>query len=318
MSEQSGESTVTNATQPEPAIKAQAEYSLARLMSEAAQSAPAPDIERAAIAAAEMALADSQRVLDAAEQEIATSPAPRSLLNRPSPARELALRILLGINLAAMIVVVFLPAPSPVAAPENFASDGQSFVAPNPATTVIAAPAPVIRTPSLEDPVIRAFAAADAHDYRTATRLLEEHLLATPRLEPSRKANILLALQHYCAQVGDFAKSQEYQRKVESLRNSHSMPEDLLAMASEAEQAGDIESMRRQYARLLLQQRQVPSSLYRHIAEAYLKLGDSYRIEAETAAQAARREELEAVRLKLRAQALQSEASRPTSNEGHK
>jgi hypothetical protein len=35
--------------------------------------------------------------------------------------------------------------------------------------------------------------------------------------------------------------------------------------------------LRRVWARFLLQQRQVPSSLYKHVAEAYLQLGDSYR-----------------------------------------
>ena len=60
---------------------------------------------------------------------------------------------------------------------------------------------------------------------------------------------------------------------------------------------------RQHYARLLLQQRQIPSSLYRHVAEAYLKLGDSYRTEAEKAARASRQQELEQLNASLREQA---------------
>jgi hypothetical protein len=43
--------------------------------------------------------------------------------------------------------------------------------------------------------------------------------------------------------------------------------------------------MRRYYARFLLQQKQVPPSLRAKIAEAYLKLGDGYRVEAEQGAE---------------------------------
>jgi tetratricopeptide (TPR) repeat protein len=297
LSEPSGASEPTNATQHDPLQKPQTEPTLARLMSEAAKAAPLPDLDQAAQAAAEQAIAESELALDeaAAELETVAQPAPA----RPSRARELTLRILLGVNLLAMVVVALLPstAASPTTATAT-TSQADDAVTHEPA-----APTAPVQTPTLDDPVIRAFAAADTHDYRTAIALLEQHLAETPRLEPARKANILLALQHYAAQIGDFGKSQEFQRKVEALRNSHSMPEDLIAMAAEAEKAGDIEAMRQHYARLLLQQRQIPSSLYRHVAEAYLKLGDSYRTEAEKAARASRQQELEQLNASLREQA---------------
>jgi hypothetical protein len=268
-----------------------------------------PDLERQALAAAEQALTAGQQALTAAEQALA-SPARRSV-------REIVLRSLLALNLLAMLAVVFLPAPvaqlNPLATSPSTTSATSPTTSPptgSPSTGPSAveqppAPAqpPPLRRPALDDPVIRAFAAADQRDYRTAIRLLEDHLAASPRLEPSRKANVLLALQHYAAQLGDFAKSEEYQRKVEALRSSHSLPEDLLQMAGEAEKAGDVESMRRNYARLLLQQRQIPSALFRHVAEAYLKLGDSYRLEAEQAGAKSRQQELEELQTKLRQQA---------------
>ncbi|MGE3171666.1 MAG: tol-pal system YbgF family protein [Planctomycetota bacterium] len=260
---------------------------LSKLMREGANA----DLDQRALAAAEAALAEGQRAIDQARaqlRESATETAPRA-----RSGREVLLRVLLGVNLLAMVVVVMLPPAK--ATPEHT----------TPAVIDTAPPAhePAVRTPRLDDPVIRAFAAADAHDYQQAIRLLDEHLAATPRLDPARKANVLLALEHYSAQLGDFARAQEYQRKAEALRNSHSLPDDLVQMALEAEKNGDVESMRRHYARLLLQQRQIPSALYRHVAEAYLKLGDSYRQEAEQAEQQARDEALKDLRERLRKQA---------------
>ena len=60
--------------------------------------------------------------------------------------------------------------------------------------------------------------------------------------------------------------------------------------------------MRRIWARFLLQQKQIPSWLYKHVAEAYLQLGDSYRNEANAAAEKQRIAELEALAARLRPQ----------------
>jgi hypothetical protein len=249
----------------------------------------AADLDQRALHAAEAAIREGERALTDARAE--TEPAP---VRRRNP-RELALRVLLGVNLLAMATIALLPSPRGDAA-----------------RTPVEAPAPlhdpVVVAPDPADPVIRAFAAADRRDYREAIRLLEDHLNASPRLDPAKKANLLLALEHYATQLGDFGAAQGYQRRTDALRSSHSMPDDLVQMALQAEQNGDVASMRRHYARLLLQQRQIPSALYRHVAEAYLKLGDSYRQEATAAEQAARARELEELRERLRRQALQAEA----------
>ena len=105
------------------------------------------------------------------------------------------------------------------------------------------------------------------------------------------------------ARNNDFKRAQDYQRRADAIDGSHSLPEDLVAMAKAAAESGDQESLRRVWARFLLQQRQIPSWLYKHVAEAYLQLGDSYRQQANAAEEQARLRELEATAERLREQA---------------
>ena len=74
-------------------------------------------------------------------------------------------------------------------------------------------------------------------------------------------------------------------------------------MAKAAAENGDQEALRRVWARFLLQQRQIPSWLYKHVAEAYLQLGDSYRQQANAGDEKARLQELENAAARLREQA---------------
>jgi len=280
---------------------------------------PAPDLERDALRAAEAALAEGVRAIEEAEEALRKEPAHAPAKKPAAPkstapisrTRELVLRSLIGVNIVAMIVLVLLPtnATQPTAQSAQTAPHGSAAPAPT--------HEPVVQKPSLRDPVLRAFALAESRDYQGAIALLEQHLADSPRLDAGKKANVLLALEHYASQVGDFQKAQEFQRRTDALRSSHSLPEDLVQMALEAKRNGDIESMRRHYARLLLQQRQIPSSLYRHVAEAYLELGDSYRKEAEKGDAAARERELEQVREQLRKRAMESEPAKATGG-GHK
>ncbi len=287
------------ATQPQTTAPPQAPTadSLSKLMSTG--TAGGTDLERRALAAAEAAIADSQRALDQARAQLRQQPGQAAAKGRNG--RELLLRVLLGINVVAMVVVALLPTPTRSTAVADPAGTPGEHGAEVPEHD------PVVKSPRIDDPVLRAFAAAEVRDYRGAIALLERHLADSPRLDPAKKANVLLALEHYATQIGDIPAAQEYQRKTEALRSSHSLPEDLIQMAQEAEKNGDVESMRRTYARLLLQQRQIPSALYRHVAEAYLKLGDSYRQEAQQADTAARAEELRALHERLRLQASESE-----------
>lgn len=270
---------------------------LSSLMAGAAAARPEPDLGAEALAAARKALHEGNKALAEAE---AGMEAERRV--RTARGRERLLRLLLAVNLAAMVVVLALPAtPKKQPQPQPAIDTPQPF--PGPGTQPQPQPTERPGPPALYDPWNQALAAADRHDWNAAIKLLEQHLADSPRMAPSVRLNVLLALEHYCAQAGRLAQAQEYHRRAEAHGQSHTLPEDLVAMAREAEAKNDQESLRRIYARFLLQQRQIPSWLYQNVAEAYLKLGDSYRIEAQSAAEAARRQELEATARALREQA---------------
>jgi tetratricopeptide (TPR) repeat protein len=286
------ESTQPTASTASPApAAANAGAALSDLMASAAseQARKGPDLERDALRAAEQALAEGQRALAAARAHFGTeSPSPPQ---RSGRTRELLLRGALIFNLMAMIVLALLPAP---AATTDVAADPHATTG-HPAPT----PDPGSIDPTFHEPWNKALAAAERRDFAAAITILEQYL--SPRMAPSQQLNVLMALAHYSARLGKFQEAQEYQRRADAIDKSHSLPEDLVAMAKAAAQSGDQESLRRIWARFLLQQRQVPSWLYKHVAEAYLQLGDSYRLEANAAAEKARLEELERTAAELRA-----------------
>lgn len=299
MSEQHKEPTVSVgdevAATPTPAEP------LTELMAQGAKDAasarPKVDLDRAALAAAEQALAAGQAALAAAQREL-TGTAPRAT------AREWLLRVLLAINVVAMVVVALLPTASGTGtAPVEPTTHGPA-VPPSQTTNDPTLPgngtqAPNAAGPAVADLYNRALLAAERQDWRGAITLLEEHLAAAPRMAPSQRLSVLMALGYYSSRAGDFTAARDYQRKAEAIEQSHSLPEDLVAMAKAAADSGDQEALRRVWARFLLQQKQIPSWLYKHVAEAYLQLGDSYRNEANTAAERQRIADLEALAAKL-------------------
>lgn len=272
---------------------------LAELMQGAVQPRPgkaAPDLDGAALAAAEAALLAGQRALAQARASLQT-PAPDRAAGR---RRELLLRSILGFNLILMVLVVVVPwqpgkAPEAVQHPATrTAPQAEPPPVPHEVPTAPAGPqGPHPVAGSLYDQGLRA--AAEGR-YAEAITLMERYLLATPRLHVAQQCNVFHALAHYAFQLGDLQKSQDYDQKAAALLRSHTLPEDLVQMAQQAEQRGDADALRRLWARFLLQQRQIPPALYKHVAEAYLQLGDSYRLEAARGAEAARRRELEALR----------------------
>lgn len=256
----------------------------------AAPAAPGSTLEADALRAAEEAIAEGERALAQARGQLhdraATTPRNRS--------REVAVRILLAINVLAMIVVAWLPTPT--ATDDGVAA---THTEPPPA----AAPGP-----RLAEPWNRALAAAEGGRFAEAITILEGYL--SPRMPPSQQLNVLMALSHYAFRVGDFTKAQQYEQRANAIEQSHTLPADLVAMAKAAMASGDQETLRRVHARFLLQQRQIPSWLYKHVAEAYLQLGDSYRLQADSAAEQARRAELETNAARLRAEALQGKGGK--------
>lgn len=251
---------------------------------------PSPDLEAEALRAAEKALAEGQKALAAARAHMAAEGSPPP---PPDRRRELLLRGLLVFNVLAMIGVALLPVPT---------TGERPHADPAPHTASEHANAP-----RFSEPWNRALAAAEARDFAQAVTILDEYLAARPRMAASEQISVLMALAHYSARRNDFKMAQEYQRRADAIDKSHSLPEDLVATAKAAAESGDQEQLRRVWARFLLQQRQVPSWLYKHVAEAYLQLGDSYRMQANAAAEAERRRQLEQTAAALRNQETGSE-----------
>lgn len=260
---------------------------------QAAPKKPAVNLAAEAMRAAEAAVAEGEKALSEAQSELQQQPtatvAPQAKSNK---RRELALRVLLATNIVAMIVVSMMP---------STVDPGGDGVLP-----AVAEPVKVTVKPiPMSDPVNRAMQSAQNRDFAGAVGILERYLNGSPLMHSAERLSVLLALSSYAARANDFDKSRKYAQQAQSLEQSHYLPEDLVNMAEAALASGDQESLRRTWARFLLQQRQVPSWLYQHVAQAYLQLGDSYRSDADQAAEAARLVDLKAATARLRAEALQ-------------
>lgn len=264
---------------------------------------PEVNLEAEAMRAAEQAVADGEKALASAREHLQQESAQQTVaaataVAKPVPGsknREFALRLLLAVNVMAMVVVALLPSPKAEEDVANPAVDPANVHAP--ATT----PPAVAR---LNEPWNRALRASERRDFATAVAVLEQYLDDHPRMPESERLNVLSTLSNYASRNGDLKKSGKYTQQAKALEQSHYLPDDLVKMAEAALESGDQESLRRTWARFLLQQRQIPSYLYQHVAKAYLELGDSYRKDADTAAELARVEELTKAAAELRAEAL--------------
>lgn len=299
MSETNGDHTTAEPVQA-PAKASPTETpstDLSNLMAEGekapARARSAPNLDADALRAAESALAEGERALAAARAQLGNDQA--RVVEKPrSRGRELALRLLLAANVLAMLVVAMLPSSG--------GKTGTVEVKPE-VPPVHEAPSEPHAVPQTNDKYGQALAAAAKNDFALAITLLEQSLADSPRMMASTKMQTLMALAWYSTKVGNRAAASDYERRVQALKNSHQLPEDLVEEAKAAAKNGDQESLRRIWARFLLQQRQVPSSLYKYVAEAYLQLGDSYRSQANAAAEQQRLRELEENAARLRAQA---------------
>ncbi|MBL8731584.1 MAG: hypothetical protein JNN13_04355 [Planctomycetes bacterium] len=250
------------------------------------------DLDTEALRAAEAAIAEGERALANARAQLQQDKT-AALAKPGNRGRELLLRGLLVFNVVAMVIVALLPAPT--TKPVTPATP------PAPTTTSPTATPPA---PTYREPFNQAVAAAERREFARAVAILDGYLADSPRLMPGEQLEVLNALAYYASRNGDVKRAEDYRRRADSLEKRHSLPEDLVAQAKAALENGDQESLRRTWARFLLQQRQIPSWLYKHVAEAYLQLGDSYRAEAATAAERERIAELEALDARLREQLL--------------
>jgi hypothetical protein len=244
-----------------------------------------------AVAEGEKALADANTHLqEAATAQVAAKPASRF-------NRERVLRVLLAVNVLAMIVVSMLSAPT-----NTDPSDG------NPAVVEPQPKGPAVR--HLSEPVNRAMQASENRDFAGAVAILETYLQDSPRMNAAERLSVMAALSYYASRNADFAKSRKYAQQAQDLEQSHSLAEDLVLVAEAAIKSGDQESLRRIWARFQLQQQQIPPWLYQHVAQAYLQLGDSNHKDAGTAADAARRKELNDATARLRAEAIKAKSGK--------
>jgi len=291
------------ATTTPPAVTAPATPAagpLPSLMADAAAApaAPAaPNLEAEALRAARAAIAAGEKALAAAAAQLPPAPTSTSATAPRRRRFDLVFGAVLFVNLVALVVVASLP-------PATTTKSTKTTTA---ATDVAATPAPTTAAPPKDDAALRAFnapfqralAAADRGEYASAVATLETYLAGTPTLQPSQQVNVLNMLSHYASLANDFGRAQEFAQRAAGIGQSHSLPADLVAMAKAAAASGDQESLRRVWARFLLQQRQVPSWLYKHVAQAYLELGDSYRDQAGVGAEQERARKMQEAAARL-------------------
>ncbi|MFO1076864.1 MAG: hypothetical protein U1E73_03960 [Planctomycetota bacterium] len=259
-----------------------------------------PDLDAEALRLAKEAIAEGERALAAARAQLAQRHSPPSRRGR---RLEFALRMLLAANVLAMLLVIAMPSLVP-----SLGQSGEVAHAPTPTNTGHQPPAPP--GPKVDDRYNQALLLSDRGDFAGAIDVLEKYLKESPRMAPSRLINIYQSIAYYASACGRVAQSEEYQRKAQAVTQSHQLPDDLVETAKAALASGDQESLRRIWARFLLIQREIPPSLYQHVAEAYLQLGDSYRLQANEAADKARVAEIERANALLREQGQGKEAGK--------
>lgn len=262
-----------------------ADNKLADLMASGAAPSSAhgrPDLDAEALRVAKEAIAEGERALAQARAQLAGQVQPQPTRRRNG--RELAIRFLLAANVLAMIVVVALPSLVPGS------GQGDPTTGGTPPAATHHEPAPT--GPKLNDRYNQALMLSDKGDFAGAIDLLEQYLQESPRMAPSRLVNVYQQISYYASSCGRFEKAEDYRRKALAVTQSHQLPDDLVETAKAALASGDQESLRQVWARFLLIQREIPPSLYQHVAEAYLQLGDSYRLQANAAAEKARLAEI--------------------------
>lgn len=141
----------------------------------------------------------------------------------------------------------------------------------------------------------QAVRAAGEGEYARAVVLLEKYESKAPLTDVERRL-VYNQLAYYLVKDGRLEEAQSYERRSHQIMTRSYLPEDLLGSAQKAAEQGQLAEMRSAYARFLLQQRQIPPTMRKHIAEAYLKLGESYRLEAERAKARAEQEEFQRMR----------------------
>ena len=241
-----------------------------------------PDLAAQALAAAQAAQGHAEPSHGHAAEPVATHThaAPPAVTTKSAQAkrREWVLRLLLVLNLALIGVTLGLPMRSsaPAKPKDDHGGSGGDHGA---AATRKSAFAVTDQTLYL-----RALELAAEGKFDDAIAVLEGYLKANPDLADFEQRLTLQAMATFALRAGRPNDATRFEAAIDRLRVGTQLPQDLLDLAKQAETDGRGGDMRRYYARFLLMQKQVPPSLRERIAEAYLKLGDGYRVEAEQGA----------------------------------
>jgi len=295
---------------------------VAQLMGEAA----APDLEASALAAAEEAIAKAEQAL--ASADVAAAPdAPPPEVQPPvgSRSRERILQGVLLLNVVLLGVMMALPNPPSAGGGQEAAGTGAGAAVqpaegagqePGATQPIGSATGPgaanAERAGVSSEAWIRALQFSGSGDYERAAQTLEAYLQEHPNLPTFERKTYYTALMHYLAEAGREADVELYQGKLMALGNQRYLPADILRMARDAEDDGDGSRMRQLYARFLLTQKKHTAAERKAVAEAYLKLGDSYRVQAE------RGEERAAVMQRMREARLHAETRERRNTERRK
>ena len=217
--------------------------------------------------------ADDGAAVEAGDDVAVAAAAAAAAASRPSRTDRIV-QVLLVLNLLLIGVVIALPSSSKTgggeAAPTPRAAEGDALVQP---------PRQLGNLPSHEL-WQRSLAAAGKGDYAQAVDLLERYL-SGPGVTDLERQLVYNQLAYYLVKDGRMDAAREYTLKAQQLLTRAYLPEDLLDGARKAEANGAHAEMRSAYARFLLQLRQASPELRQREAEAYLKLGDSFRLEAQ-------------------------------------
>jgi len=252
-----------------------------------------PDLDAKALRAAEEAVAKAEAALATAQLSV---PAPTAEEATGATARDWVLRVVLIANLVLLGVMLAMPDPvvETTAEPQGgqghperhgvdthagtgnggTASDRAPAIAPGPKVPAVPASSPEF---------LQAIRLAAADQHADAAELLRRYLDVNPGLPAKARREYLSAMMFYYGEAGMHEEEEACFGRILALQNQSYLPEDVLRLAREADDEGDAARMRQLYARFLLTEKNHSLEERRAVAEAYLKLGDSYRMQAERA-----------------------------------
>ncbi|MCA8941288.1 MAG: hypothetical protein KDB80_01905 [Planctomycetes bacterium] len=272
---------------------------LGQLMGSEDPAASKARLESDAIAAAEAAIRAAEAALERTRgAEPAAAPAAEPTV---STRKLWILRVVLVVNFALMGVMIALPTPIAVDSAQPAENAEQ------PAQESPVEPEPPFVEPLRDERLLlpadkkydEALIAGSDGNYELAAQLMHDYIRAHPNLDPALMQGAYIIMARYLHLSGRSDEAIEYENVARRMVGSSHLPADLWRTARAAEERGDVRGMRQAYARLLLQQNMLTPSQLAVITEAYLKFGESYRLEASQGEADARETENERLR-KLR------------------